>query len=144
MSLWQRLNTARIASEVRFVLGGGVAGAAAGTGVGLLAPGATIHLPAATPTVAWLLEGARGLGLGWWAGILWSVVLALAARRSATPAPVSALSTAAWATAGITVAGAALPHFVAIPFRWGVIGGLVVGTLAARVWLGRWGSTARA
>jgi hypothetical protein len=143
MSLWQRLSTARIASEVRFVLGGGVAGATAGTAVGLLAPEATIHLPAATPTLTWLLEGARGLGLGWWAGILWSVVLVFSARRSATPSPVAALATAAWVTAGTTVAGAALPHFVPIPFRWGVVGGLVVGTLTARACVGRGAATPR-
>lgn len=139
MSVLARLGQARIAAEIRFVLGGALAGAAAGLLPGLLSGEPTPHLADGDPVVALIASTARGIGIGWWAGLVWSVAFAVLARGTTPPAPIGALSRAAWVAASAVVLGALAAHLLGEPLARGVIGGVIAGTIAARLVLARAG-----
>ncbi len=132
MNLLARLGQARIAAEIRFVLGGALAGAAAGLVPGLLSDQAP-RLAGGDPVVGLIVNTARGVGIGWWSGLVWSVVLAVHARNMTPPAPVAALSRAAWMAAAAVVLGTLTAHLMDAGVSRGVIGGVVGGTIAARL-----------
>ena len=136
MNLLARLPRARVAAEVRFVLGGALAGAAAGLIVGLLGEAAP-RLAGSDPLVVLIVAAARGVGLGWWSGLVWSTAFAVLARRTTPAAPVAALPRAAWVAATAVALGSLAAHLGEIPVAWGAIGGVLVGSLAARLVLAR-------
>lgn len=141
MNLLARLGQARIAAEIRFVLGGALAGAGAGLLPGLLSGGSATHLAGGDPVVALIVGTARGIGTGWWVGLLWSVVFAVLARNMTPPAPVAALSRAAWVAAATVVLGCVVGHLLGEPVARGVLGGVLAGTFVARLVLIRAGKT---
>lgn len=139
MTLGARLARTRIVGEIRFALLGGLAGIAAGLAAGTLAAITTPHPVEVDPWVAMVATVARGVGLGWWGGLLWSIALAVLARRASPPPPVAVLGRAAWVTAAAVVLGALAAHLLGQPPGRGVLGGVMVGSLAARLLLARAG-----
>lgn len=137
MSLGARLARTRIVSEVKFALGGALIGAAAGSVPGLLAAIAAPPPTKMEPWVAAVIATARGIGFGWWGGLLWSIALAILARRASPPPPVAMLLRSAWVAATATVLGALLAHVLSQPLVRGVLGGVIVGSLAAGCLLAR-------
>lgn len=141
MSLGARLARTRIVSEIRFVLAGGLIGAAVGLALGLLA-GLTAQRPIEVdPWVAFVATTARGIGLGWWGGLLWSTALAILARRLAPPPPVAALAPGAWVAAATVVLGVFVAHLLGQPMARGVLAGALIGSVAARLMLARAGAS---
>lgn len=136
MNLLARLGRARVAAEVRFVLGGALAGAAAGLIAGLLGEAAP-RLAGGDPVVVLIVSAARGVGLGWWSGLAWSTAFAALARRTTPAAPVAALPRTAWVAATAVALGSLAAHLGGMPVAWGAIGGVLVGTAAARLVLAR-------
>jgi uncharacterized membrane protein len=123
----------RLLDEAWFALGGAVAGAVAGLIVEMLALPPPLEPAPGTPRgMTWVLAVAPGLGIGWWAGLLWSALLAVAARRSRPVPPVKALLPAAVLAAVVTVICSAAARLAGLPVSWGILGGVVAGTLAAR------------
>jgi uncharacterized membrane protein len=126
----------RLLDEAWFALGGALAGAAAGLLVAMLALPPELE-PGAVPGMTWVLAVAPGLGIGWWAGLLWSALLAVTARRTRPVPPVKALLPAAVLVAAVTVICTAVARVAGLPLSWGMIGGVVAGTVAARLRLAR-------
>ncbi len=138
MSLWARLRQGRLAAEVRFVLGGALAGATAGLPVGVLTgvKGESLF--------TLVVSTSHAVGLGWWGGLVWSLLLAVSARRTTPPVPVAALPRAAWVAAVAVVLGTLLAHLLEAGVVHGVIAGVVGGTIGAHLLLARaWRAGAR-
>jgi hypothetical protein len=138
MSLLARLGQGRIVGEVRFALGGALAGATAGLVIGFLSP--TAHpLVEGGSLFTLVVSTSRGVGLGWWGGLAWSVLFAVHARRTSPPPPVSALPRGAWVAAAVVVLGTLTAHLLDAGVSRGVIGGVLGGTIAARLVVARTG-----
>ncbi len=131
MNLLARLGQTRVAAELRFVLGGALAGAAAGLLPGLLSEPPP-RMPGNDPVLALIVNTARGVGIGWWGGLAWSLLFTFHARRTTPPAPVAALTRAAWVAATAVVLGTLAAHLLNAGVVRGVLGGVVGGTIAAR------------
>jgi hypothetical protein len=128
----------RILAEVRFVVGAALIGALAGALVAAAALPPDDPGVATAPTVSrWLHATAPAIGFGWWGGLIWSVALAAHARRYQPAVTVSRLDQAAWITAGLTVLGGAGARLLGVRAGWGVLAGVVLGSLAARTWVAR-------
>ena len=138
MSLLARLFARpRLFDEVRFVLGAALIGALAGLVLALLAlPPAGSGFSTSPRVAPWVAAIAPAAGIGWWGALAWGVVMALQARRGTRP-PVAALAQATWLAAGIVVACGALAPAMAVDQGWGIGAGVLLGTVAARVWMAR-------
>jgi hypothetical protein len=132
------LRRPRLVDEAWFALGGALAGAGAGLVVAALRVPPTPATPAAAlPLAAWYVALARGFGIGWWFGLLWSALFAVSARRATPPASVRLLLPAACVAAALVVAGAAVARVATLPPTPWMAGGLAAGTLLARRRLAR-------
>ncbi len=143
MSLGARLARTRIVSEIKFALAGALIGAAAGSVPGLLAAIAAPPPVKTEPWVAAIVAITRGIGFGWWGGLLWSIALAVLARRACPPPPVAVLLRSARVAAAAVALGALLAHVLSQPMGRGVLGGVMVGSLAARFFLARAGTSSQ-
>lgn len=137
MTLGARLARTRIVGEIRFALLGGLAGIAAGLAAGTLTAITAPRPVEVDPWVGFVATVARGVGLGWWGGLLWSIALAVLARRGSPPPPVAALGRAVWVTAAAVALAALAAHLLGQPPGRGVLAGVIVGSLAARFLLAR-------
>jgi hypothetical protein len=128
----------RIVAEIRFVVGAALIGALAGALLAAVAlPPDDPGVPTAPTVSRWLHATAPAIGFGWWGGLIWSVALAAHARRYQGTATVSRLGQAAWITAALTVLGGAGARLVGVRAGWGVLAGVVFGSLVARAWVAR-------
>lgn len=137
MSVFARLARTRLAAEIRFVLGGALAGAAAGTGVGLLRSGEVFFFSHLDPLFPPFVVIAQSVAVGWWGGLLWSVALAVLARRMDPRPPAATLAPAAWVAAAAVVLVALAARLGGAPLPYGAIAGALLGTLLARRILAR-------
>jgi hypothetical protein len=132
MSLLKRFfNRPRLLGEVNFALGAAVIMALAGTVVSLATPPLRAF-PTASPPVRWFIRGATGFGLGWWAGLVWSIGLAFYARRYQPPPPLPALTRATWVAAALIAAATLIALYLGLSFSGSAGVGVIVATLAAR------------
>jgi len=128
----------RILDEIRFVVGAALIGALAGALVAAVAlPPDDPGVPTAPSVSRWLHATAPAVGFGWWGGLIWSVALAAHARRYEPAPTIARLARAAWIAAGITVAGGTAARLLGQKPGWGVLAGIVLGSLAARLWVAR-------
>jgi len=128
----------RILAEIRFVVGAALIGALAGVVLAAVAlPPDDPGVPTAPTVSRWLHATAPAVGFGWWGALIWSVALAAHARRYEPPVATTLLSQAAWIAAGLTVAGGAAGRLFGVRPGWGVLAGVVLGSLAARAWVAR-------
>lgn len=137
MNLLARLGRARIAAEVRAVLGGALAGATAGAVVAALGAWRANTPASGEGGLALLASIAAGFGLGWWMGLAGSILLAIHARRRTPPPPVAALGRAAWGIAAAAAVTALAAAALGQPVTWGVGAGLATGAMVALVILHR-------
>ncbi|MGE5235350.1 MAG: hypothetical protein ACM3O7_03245 [Acidobacteriota bacterium] len=137
MSLLQRVFARpRLLAEIRFVFGAALIGAAAGLALALLLlPPSRPGFPTSPVLARWVHAIAPGFAYGWWGGLLWSSFMALSARRATPSPPVSSLPIGVWIAATFTVVGGAASRWITFPPTWGILAGLLAGTLAARLWL---------
>lgn len=92
----------RLVKEVRFVLGAAAAGCLLGAAAALTLPPYSWVGP---PLSGWLqifVKIAHGVGLGWWAGLFWGILVVFSARTG-PPLPLERM-----ANLGLWVAAAAL------------------------------------
>lgn len=92
----------RLVKEVRFVLGAAAAGCLLGAVAALMLPPYSWVGP---PLSGWLqifVKIAHGVGLGWWVGLFWGILVVFSARTGA-PLPLERM-----ANLGLWVAAAAL------------------------------------
>jgi hypothetical protein len=128
----------RIVAEIRFVVGAALIGALAGALLAAVAlPPDDPGVPTAPTVSRWLHATAPAVGFGWWGGLIWSVALAAHARRYESAVTVLRLGQAAWIAAGLTVLGGTGARLFSVRAGWGVLAGVVLGSLAARVWVAR-------
>ncbi len=134
---WQRLfRRPRLLAEVRFAFGAALVMAAAGIAVAFGMPPMRV-LPSDAPAVRAFVQAAVGFGLGWWGGLFWGAMLGMYARGFRPLPPVPALMPATW-LAAVLVAGIALATRALGGSVIASIGaGVVAGTLAARLLVGR-------
>jgi hypothetical protein len=128
----------RIVAEIRFVVGAALIGALAGALLAAVAlPPDDPGVPTAPTVSRWLHATAPAIGFGWWGGLIWSVALAAHARRYQGETTISRLGQAAWVAAGVTVLGGAGARLLGVRAGWGVLAGVVLGSLVARTWVAR-------
>jgi hypothetical protein len=128
----------RILAEIRFVVGAALIGALAGALLAAVAlPPDDPGVPTAPAVSRWLHATAPAVGFGWWGALVWSVSLAAHARRHEPPVTIARLAQAAWIAAGLTVTGGAAGRLLGVRPGWGVLAGVVLGSLAARLWVAR-------
>jgi hypothetical protein len=128
----------RIIAEIRFVVGAALIGALAGALTAAVAlPPDDPGVPTAPTVSRWLHATAPAIAFGWWGGLIWSVALAAHARRYPPAVTVTRLGQAAWIAAALTVLGGAGAHLFGVRAGWGVLAGIVLGSLAARTWVAR-------
>ena len=138
ISLRQFLRRPRLLDEAWFALGGAAVGGVVGLAIALLSPPPPGEPFATAPRgAAWLLAVAPGFGFGWCAGLFWSVVLALRARRRTPPWPVAALLPATVLAGGVAFAVAAGGRVAELPAAVVAPATLAAAALATRLWLGR-------
>ncbi len=126
----------RLLSELRLVFGAALLGAGVGLAVAVLAlPPTSPGFPTSPWLSRWVRALAPGVGFGWWAGLLMAIALAVLARRYEPPAPLATLTTAVRVAAVIALAAAALARILGQLLPWGLLGGLMAATLAARTWV---------
>lgn len=98
----------RLVKEVRFVLGAAAAGCPLGAVAALMLPPYSWVGP---PLSGWLqifVKIAHGVGLGWWAGLFWGILVVFSARTGA-PLPLERM-----ANLGLWVAAAALGTLILV------------------------------
>jgi hypothetical protein len=123
----------RILDEIRFVVGAALIGALAGALVAAFAlPPGDAGIPTAPFVSRWLHATAPAIGFGWWGALIWSVALAAHARRYQPPVTIARLARAAWLAAGLTVVGGLCARLLGQRPGWGVLAGIVIGSLVAR------------
>jgi hypothetical protein len=128
----------RILAEVRFVVGAALVGALVGALVAAVAlPPDDPGVPSAPTVSRWLHATAPAIGFGWWGGLIWSVALAAHARRYGPAVTISRLDQSAWIAAGLTVLGGTGARILGLRAGWGVLAGVVLGSLVARTWVAR-------
>lgn len=130
----------RIVQEGKFVLGAAAAGCVVGALAALLVPPLPWVSPPLSPVAQTTVRLAHGVGLGWWAGLVWGVFTVLLARSQANRPEVSALpALGAWAApAGLATLGVAVLSGLAVGPS--LVGAIVAALLATRLglwWLAR-------
>ena len=141
---WRRLfYRPRLLAEVRFAFGAALVMAGAGTAVAFGMPPLRL-LPSEEPPVRAFVQAAVGFGLGWWGGLFWGTMLVFYARRFRPLPPVAALMPATWVGCALVAAAALAARAFGGSVIVSIGAGVVVGTVAARLVVGRAARRARA
>jgi hypothetical protein len=134
---WRRLfRRPRMLAEIKYAFGAALVMAAAGTAVAFGMPPIRL-LPTEGPAVRAFVQAAVGFGLGWWGGLFWATALVFYARGFRPAPPVGALMPSTWVAATLVAAASLAARELGASVILSIGAGVVVGTVAARLVVGR-------
>lgn len=122
----------RLVKELRFVLGAAAAGCLLGAVAALVLPPYSHVGPPLGGWVQTFVKMAHGVGLGWWAGLFWGILVVFSARGAA-PLPLERMANLGLWVAAAGLATLILVHRHGLSPSWSLLLASLLALVATRL-----------